>query len=78
VQAVQDGAGGRALVPAGVSATCPRAAPGGPPPWRVRHRVLVSQGPSSSLALEEPHSAARPGPTAVRGPAAGTLTWLWA
>lgn len=60
VRAVQEGARGWALVPAGVSARMPQAALGGPPPWRVRHRVLVSQGPSSSLARGEPHSAAHP------------------
>lgn len=35
-------------------------APGGPRPRRVRHRVLVPQGPSPSLAPEEPRSTARP------------------
>lgn len=52
-------AGGWALVPAGVSARTPQEAPGGPRPRRVRHRVLVSQGPSPSLAPEEPRSTTR-------------------
>lgn len=61
VQAVQEGARRPGAGACWVSARAPQAALGGPPPRRVRHRVLVSQGPGSSLALEGPSSAVPPG-----------------
>lgn len=62
VQAVQEGARRPGAGASWVSARAPRAALGGPPPRRVRHRVLVSQGPGSSLALEGPAQQYSGGP----------------